>query len=66
MEKSAASPSIVMARLDPAIQRHTEFIGLFLDGPVKPGHDKLSFWATAPIYSPHSFAGITRSAVPAL
>ncbi len=29
-----------MAGLDPAIQQHTERIGFFMDGPVKPGHDK--------------------------
>jgi len=28
-----------MAGLDPAIQCHIEFIGFFVDGPVKPGHD---------------------------
>ncbi len=28
-----------MAGLDPAIQQHTECIGFFMDGPVKPGHD---------------------------
>ncbi len=37
-EKSAA-PSVVLAGLDPAIQCHTEFMGFFVDGPVKPGHD---------------------------
>jgi hypothetical protein len=37
--KKLAARSAVMAGLDPAIQFHTEFIGLFVDGPVKPGHD---------------------------
>jgi hypothetical protein len=32
-----------MAGLDPAIQCHTEFIGFFVDGPVKPGHDNWGF-----------------------
>jgi hypothetical protein len=37
--KKSAALSIVMAGLDPAIQYYTEFIGFFVDGPVKPGHD---------------------------
>ncbi len=40
--KKLAAASVVMAGLYPAIQFHTEFIGFFMDGPVKPGHDKLS------------------------
>jgi hypothetical protein len=37
--KKLTARSAVMAGLDPAIQFHPGFIGLFLDGPVKPGHD---------------------------
>ncbi|MGO9472935.1 MAG: hypothetical protein ACLPWS_05915, partial [Rhodomicrobium sp.] len=38
VKKSSQSPT-VMAGLDPAIQQHSECIGFFMVGPVKPGHD---------------------------
>jgi hypothetical protein len=47
-----------MAGLDPAIQCHTEFIGFFVDGPVKPGHDNWVFCGRTDFFT-RSFAGMT-------
>jgi hypothetical protein len=56
--KILAAPSVVMAGLDPAIQCRTEFIGFFVDGPVKPGHDNCGFCGRRDFFT-CSFAGMT-------
>ncbi len=45
--KKLRAALIVMAGLDPAILFDLDFTRVFMDGPIKPGHDKLSIYGNA-------------------
>ncbi len=47
-----------MAGLDPAIHVELDFTRVFMDGPIKPGHDKLSISSSCQFFT-RSFAGMT-------